>query len=238
MLNKSLWKRLAAAGLALMMVLSISACGAKKTDDAAGGSAGQPGVQSEQQGGEQAQQGEPGQEEEQAPEQTPEEQEVTAQGEAQADGTYSYNVKLSFANYNYIDTGDANEPKMFRNISASLEMKDDSLESLMAGIIDALHTVPAGVENAETMVSDIFAVNSVTLDKGTAIVDISGAEIEGASMFDEEYFIYQVADSLLHSISGLTAVQFIIDGDQSREMMYMDISKAFTLSDCDAFAGK
>lgn len=149
----------------------------------------------------------------------------------------SRTVRLSYANYTYVDSGDALIPKMIRNVERKVVLADDSQETLLCGVIEALRSLPEGTEGAETMVSDLYPVNGIAVDGGTAVVDVSGDQIANASMYDEEFFVYQVADSILHTDSSIRSVRFTIDGSQEKGFLYTDIHQEFDETACNQFSG-
>lgn len=236
----------------LIMALLFTACGAQSmTDDGGGGPAGQLTEESSpvqqdpsEPASEEAEntQPEPVQQEEAAPENVPQEQAGTpVQTEqpvpAEGGGMIS-TARLSYASYAYVDSGDESLPKMIRNVEIPVKTPDASQEALLLGVVEALRTIPQGVEGVDTMVSDLYRINSITVSGGTAVVDIAGEGTVYASEYDEEFFVYQVADSILHSVSGIRSVRFTVDGTPDRGLMYIDIHRDFDLNACDDFCGR
>ncbi len=158
-------------------------------------------------------------------------------GEAGDSGRTLATARLSYASYFYVDSGDESMPKMIRNVEMPVETADGSREALLCGIVDALRSIPQGLAGAETMVSDLYRINSITIEQDTAVVDISGSGIANSSPFDEEFFVYQVADSILHSDTSIRKVRFTVDGSADRGLLYMNMHQDYDAGTCDAFCG-
>ena len=149
----------------------------------------------------------------------------------------STTARLSFANYSYVDSGDESIPKMIRNVEIPVQTADNSQEALLCGIVDTLRRIPQGLAGAETMVSGLYRINSITIDHDTAVVDVAGGAMANASPFDEEFFVYQVADSILHSDPAIRKVRFTVDGSREQGFLYVDMNRDYDAGACDAFCG-
>lgn len=240
--NTSLWKRGAALVLSVAVVLAFAACGTTAPQNGSADSQDTSSVtQSDGAAGLSADAQDNSVNEEKNADGTEADnagEEVSGNTDGADDAAYTHKIMLSFANKDYIENGDESVPKLVRNVETNIEVEDDSLETLMKDIIEALRTVPNGIENADTLVTDRYKIRGVSVESATAIVDVSGEGIEDASMYEEEFFVYQIADSILHSVNGIDSVQFLIDGSQSAEFVYMDIYESYTKESCDAFAGE
>ncbi len=148
-----------------------------------------------------------------------------------------YGVKLTYANYDYIESGDDSKEKLIRNVDSTVFGSPDSTDRI-AALIEKLRKVPEGVPKAETLVSDMFRIKSVSLKlaDGTCTIDLDGEKVKSAGMYDEVFFVYQIVDSIFNSFSDVTSVRFTLDGKTADTLNdYMDISKPFTAEDVEAF---
>ena len=146
-----------------------------------------------------------------------------------------FEAELSYANYDYIDTGDESKGKLIRNVKQTLTASDSDEKLQIEAVLEALKKVPDNLSGAETFVSDVFSVNSLKFSGSTLIVDISSDGSDNSSMYDEQFFIYQVTDSVLNTFPDLEGVRFTVDGAKKDSLNYVDISSPFTASDVKDF---
>lgn len=148
----------------------------------------------------------------------------------------TYNISMSFANEKYIETGDESQHKLVRNVKDEVKLDGDKNdEAAVKAAIEKLRKVPSGASNADTLVTDKFKINKVVLDGAKCNVDISIDNIDDLNQFDEQFFIYQVTDTVLSSFSDVKSVSFTVDGDTMDVLNYMDISSAFTADSVSEF---
>ncbi|MCI8285031.1 MAG: GerMN domain-containing protein [Firmicutes bacterium] len=148
----------------------------------------------------------------------------------------TYALSMSFANEKYIETGDASQHKLVRKVKGEVKLdggKND--EAAIKAAIEKLRKVPSSASNADTLVTDKFKINKVVLDGDKCNVDISIDNVDDLNQFDEQFFIYQVTDTVLSSFSNVKSVSFTVDGDTSDVLNYMDISSAFTADSVSEF---
>ena len=148
-----------------------------------------------------------------------------------------YAVKLTYANYDYIESGDDSKEKLIRNIDSTVFGSPDSTDRI-AALIDKLRKTPEGVPKAETLVTDTFRIKSVSLKlaDGTCTIDIDGDKAKSATMYEETFFVYQLVDSIMNSFPDVTCVRFTLDGKTVDTLNnYIDISQPFTSKDVEAF---
>ena len=160
------------------------------------------------------------------------------EGKPNGSDVSEYAVKLTYANYDYIESGDDSRDKLIRNVDSTVFGSPDSTDRI-AALIEKLRKTPEGVPNAETLVTDIFRIKSVSLKlaDGTCTIDLDGKKVQSAGMYDEVFFVYQTVDSILNSFSDVTSVRFTLDGKTVDTLNnYMDISQPFTAADVEAFS--
>lgn len=149
-----------------------------------------------------------------------------------------FTAELSYANYNYIDTGNESEDKLIREVELNLTAEEKTDKSKAEAVLKALKKVPSYLENAETFVSDHIAVNYVKVEEKKMIVDLSSDGLDSLSMYDEEFFVFQVTDSLLNTFPEIDSVEFTVDGAEKDGLNYMDISESFTRASVSEFLGE
>ena len=155
---------------------------------------------------------------------------------SEAEGT-SFFAYLSYAGSEYIDSGDEMETKLIRKVREKLNSESATEKSRAEAVIEGLKEVPDDLKNAETFVSDAFTVNSLKITEDEMVIDLSSDDLEGAGMYDEEFFIYQITDSMLNTFSDLESVRFTVDGSKKDSLNYIDISGPFTEESVEKFLG-
>ncbi len=162
-----------------------------------------------------------------------------------------YQVELSFASLEYIDSGDDTIDKFVDDVDSTVTVeKRDSEEAMLSNAIiksiELLKEVPDTISSkAVTCVYDSPAVLGVTVKgkSGTNVtgahctVDISGDGAYDMDSYSEMFFVYQIADTILDSFDQIDSVSFTVDGDAVESLAHMDISKPFTDDILDAFEG-
>ncbi len=162
---------------------------------------------------------------------------VSSEEDSPGETTESFTALLTFANYEYIESGDASEEKLLRKISRTVSLSSADEAVQIEAAIQALASLPADVDGAETFVGQNIAVKSVEISGSTAVVDLEENGLDEASMYDEEFFIYQVTDTILNSFRDITGVRFTVEGTNTDSLNYMDISSPFTAADISEFMG-
>ncbi len=152
--------------------------------------------------------------------------------------TVSYEIALTYANAKYVETGDESLPEVIRDGSATVTVdksavadEDAALAFAAKSAIDLLKDDPSqhgGGADDETYVSDVFGVGDVTVKDGVCTIDITGDELMDQNMYTESYFIFQTVDTILNSLSEISAVQFTVNGEPADALSYMSISGRFT----------
>lgn len=152
--------------------------------------------------------------------------------------TVSYEIALTYANAKYVETGDESLPEVIRDGSATVTVdkstvadEDAALAFAAKSAIDLLKDDPSqhgGGADDETYVSDVFGVGDVTVKDGVCTIDLTGDELMDQNMYTEKYFILQTVDTILNSLSEITAVQFTVNGEPADALSYMSISDQFT----------
>lgn len=137
-----------------------------------------------------------------------------------------YNVTLYFANEEYVQTGDESLDPMV--VLKDYKMESEEGSQYMVLVDSALRNAVKEVEGAETLISDKIIFNEVSVDGGTATVDLSGETLSGGSL-EESYLISQIVDSLIDSFEEIKNVQFLVDGEHVESLMgHFDASAPFT----------
>ncbi len=147
----------------------------------------------------------------------------------------AFEASLSYASFAYIDIGDESEDKLIRNVRQTLTVADTDEKLQIEAVLDALKSVPDDLSGAETFVSDAFTVNSMKFSGSSLVIDLSSDGLDELGMYDEEFFVYQVTDSILNTFPDLEAVRFTVDGTNKDFLSYVDISSPFTAADVKAF---
>ena len=147
-----------------------------------------------------------------------------------------FDAALSYVNSSYIvDTGDESAEMLIRKVKQTLTAEDTTQKSQAEAVLDALKKVPKDLKKAETFVNDDFTINSVKVSGSTLTIDLSSDDMESAGMYDEEFFVYQIVDSMLNTFKDLSQVRFTVDGVAEDSLNYIDISSPFTAKDVDEF---
>lgn len=142
-----------------------------------------------------------------------------------------YDVKLYYANMEYINTGDESLTSMLGPFDYTLQSvnKGEQYSLLLAALSDT-----HGEDDAYTMTSDVI-FNSATVENNTAYVDIKseGSRLDGSAL-EEMLFLEQVVSALTDSFSEITQVQFTVDGQIKETLMgYMHTSSPLTKYDVE-----
>ena len=150
---------------------------------------------------------------------------VSTEPEPPQDSSKEYSVKLYFANDAYVQTGNE-ELDQLVEVSSVITAEDENryFELVNTG----LRTIPEGTEGATTLIDDKIAVSSVSVEGGTATVDLQSGAMNSGSM-TEAYVISQIVESLLGSFEEIDQVQFLVDGEVVESLMgHFDVSQPFT----------
>lgn len=150
----------------------------------------------------------------------------------------AYEISLTYANSKYIETGDESLPKVIRDGSATVTVdksaaadEDEGLAFAAKSAIELLKDDPSqhgGASDDATYVSDVFGVGDVTVKDGICTIDLTGDELMNQNMYTEKYFILQTVDTILNSLSEISAVQFTVNGEAADALSYMSIDGQFT----------
>lgn len=146
-----------------------------------------------------------------------------------------FEAELSYANYEYIDSGDESVDKLIRNVKQTLTAKDTDEKLQIEAVLEALKKVPEDLKGGETFVTDAFVVNSMKFTGSSLVMDLSSDGLDSLGMYDEQFFIYQVTDSILNTFPDIEGVRFTVDGSNKDGLSYVDISSAFTASNIKSF---
>lgn len=147
----------------------------------------------------------------------------------------TFDALLSFVNYNYVDTGDESQPKLLRKISTKVKSEKGSEESQIKAVVDALATAPDDGSAAESVVDGRVDINFIKISGDTAVIDVSSSGLDNLSEMDEQFYIYQITDSILNTFSDIKGVRFTVDGTNTDILVSMDISQPFTAESVSEF---
>lgn len=130
-------------------------------------------------------------------------------------------VKLYFANEEYIQTGNESLEKMIVE-TRTIDIMEMGLEEL---VVRALMEGPT-VEGARNVIPATAKLNSVEVKDNTAFVDFASEGMHGGSL-EETYTINQIVASIL-DLGTVDKVQFLIDGQIRDSLMgHYGIEKPF-----------
>ena len=104
-------------------------------------------------------------------------------------------------------------------------------------MITLLKTVPEGTEGAVTFVTDDIEIGDITVDGTKCNIDLKG-NLSGLDLYTEQFFVYQIVDSVLDSFDDIKSISFTVDGKTVDTLGgHMDMSQAFTEKSIDEFEG-
>ncbi|MGI6205260.1 MAG: GerMN domain-containing protein [Anaerovoracaceae bacterium] len=146
-----------------------------------------------------------------------------------------FQALLSYVNYDYIETGDESQPKLLRKIETTVTSDKDTEEAKIEALINALATVPDDGSAAETVVDGRVTINFVKISGNNAVIDVSSSGLDNLSEMDEQYFIYQITDSVLNTFDDIDGVRFTVDGTNTDILVTIDISQPFTRDSVSEF---
>ena len=146
-------------------------------------------------------------------------------------------VELSFASEKYINDGDESLEKLIDGVDATIKTdKNDTVHQIEA-LITLLKTVPEGTKGAVTFVTDDIEIGDITVDGTKCNIDIKG-NLSGLDLYTEQFFVYQIVDSVLDSFDDIKSISFTVDGKTVDTLGgHMDMSQAFTEKSIDEFEG-
>ena len=136
-------------------------------------------------------------------------------------------IKLSFANSEYVESGDESLPKLIVGVKGEISVSEDKAKEVAAAI-EQLKNVPDGVANAETFVTDEFKIGDIKFNDKNCTIDLSEEVIE-ADLNTEQFFVYQVVNTLINSFDDIESVSFTVKGNAVDTLAgHMDMSNPFT----------
>ena len=150
---------------------------------------------------------------------------------------YVKDVKLSFASETYINDGDESVPKLIDGVDAEIKLNEKDTVKEIEAVIDLLRSVPEDVKGAVTFVTDDIQIRNITVDGTKCSIDLKG-DLSGLDPYTEQFFVYQIVDSLLESFDEIDSVSFTANGDIVDTLAgHMDMSQPFTEKSVDEFEG-
>lgn len=146
-------------------------------------------------------------------------------------------VKLSFASEKYINDGDESLEKLIDGVDATIKTDKNDTVHQIEDLITLLKTVPEGTEGAVTFVTDDIEIGDITVDGTKCNIDLKG-NLSGLDLYTEQFFVYQIVDSVLDSFDDIKSISFTVDGKTVDTLGgHMDMSQAFTEKSIDEFEG-
>jgi germination protein M len=138
--------------------------------------------------------------------------------------TQDYQVKLYFANEEYVNSGD-------ESLEWFMPPEAVTITSTPADIykaaIEALKTLPAK-EHYSTMLTPELIINKVYVEGDTAYVDLARENLNGSST-QEGFLISQIVQTLRNNFAEVKQVQFLVDGAIVESLMgHIAADKPFT----------
>ena len=150
---------------------------------------------------------------------------------------YVKDVKLSFASETYINDGDESVPKLIDGVDAEIKLNEKDTVKEIEAVIDLLRSVPEDVKGAVTFVTDDIQIGNITVDGTKCSIDLKG-DLSELDPYTEQFFVYQIVDSLLESFDEIDSVSFTANGDIVDTLAgHMDMSQPFTEKSVDEFEG-
>ena len=146
-------------------------------------------------------------------------------------------VELSFASEKYINDGDESLAKLIDGVDATIKTDKNDTVHQIEDLITLLKTVPEGTEGAVTFVTDDIEIGDITVDGTKCNIDLKG-NLSGLDLYTEQFFVYQIVDSVLDSFDDIKSISFTVDGKTVDTLGgHMDMSQAFTEKSIDEFEG-
>lgn len=146
-------------------------------------------------------------------------------------------VELSFASEKYINDGDESLEKLIDGVDATIKTDKNDTVHQIEDLITLLKTVPEGTEGAVTFVTDDIEIGDITVDGTKCNIDLKG-NLSGLDLYTEQFFVYQIVDSVLDSFDDIKSISFTVDGKTVDTLGgHMDMSQAFTEKSIDEFEG-
>ena len=146
-------------------------------------------------------------------------------------------VELSFASEKYINDGDESLAKLIDGVDATIKTDKNDTVHQIEDLITLLKTVPEGTEGAVTFVTDDIEIGNITVDGTKCNIDLKG-NLSGLDLYTEQFFVYQIVDSVLDSFDDIKSISFTVDGKTVDTLGgHMDMSQAFTERSIDEFEG-
>ncbi len=138
---------------------------------------------------------------------------------------------LCYINADYVQAGDESV-----NPLTGYELTENNLQEMTgstekpepAELLEMLKTVPEELGDAQTEVNDDYVINGITVEAGTATVDLSSENLYGGTL-EEELLISQIVETLLHSYDDISLVKFRLDGEDAETLMgQVDVTEGFS----------
>ena len=146
-------------------------------------------------------------------------------------------VELSFESEKYINDGDESLAKLIDGVDATIKTDKNDTVHQIEDLITLLKTVPEGTEGAVTFVTDDIEIGDITVDGTKCNIDLKG-NLSGLDLYTEQFFVYQIVDSVLDSFDDIKSISFTVDGKTVDTLGgHMDMSQAFTEKSIDEFEG-
>lgn len=158
----------------------------------------------------------------------------------------TYELKLTYANSKYVETGDESLPKANRDGSAEVQLagKQESDKELTENLVFAVKTAleilkddpksHGGSSDDETCVTEAFGIGDITIEDGLCTIDLTGDELMNQNMYTEMYFIIQTVDTILNSFDSITGVVFTVNGEADQYLSYYSLAGTFTKDSVDS----
>lgn len=142
-------------------------------------------------------------------------------------------VKLTYVNDAYKDGGKGE--RLIRGVETELQVQDDAPEAVITAMIEALKNVPADLANASTCLNESITVGDIEVKSGVAFIDIKSVK-EEVNAETEQFFIYQLTDSVIATFDNISAVKFTVNGEEAQSIAgYANIANALTKDVVDSF---
>lgn len=137
-------------------------------------------------------------------------------------------LKLYFVNDEFIETG-REEGVLVEYDGCSIYLPEETPKGMTKEEADSntyttaltmLWDEPENLDDVESVVTERIGIRSVTVEDGTAYVDLTGEDLKrGGGSMEETLFISQIVETLINSFEEIERVQFLVDGNVEESLM-------------------
>ena len=149
----------------------------------------------------------------------------TDNGEVQEEANHQ--LQLYFVNSEYVELGEATDGALMLYGEVYIDLleegdegyTEETREQAYTSAITNLWQTPPHMDKAMTLVTEDILVHGVTVENGTAYVDVCGEDLVHGGSMEESLFISQIVETLVNSFEEIERVQFMVDGEVAESLM-------------------